>query len=68
MSHCPTVQTLTQLEREVFDYLEAIPNKDEIGNAVSIGSQAAWTSEEFDINYSLAKAIVEKWISLKQPS
>jgi hypothetical protein len=48
---------LTQLEQEVFDYLNDTPNARE----VSTTQLAARISHEMDVSWTLAKEIVEKW-------
>ncbi len=48
---------LTELEQEVFDYLNDTPNARE----ARIETLAARISHEMDVRYSEALAIVEKW-------
>jgi hypothetical protein len=52
-----TSQPLTQLEQEVFDYLNDTPNARE----ARIETLAARISHEMDVRYSEALVIVEKW-------
>ncbi len=52
-----TSQPLTELEQEVFDYLNDTPNATE----ARIETLAARISHEMDVRYSEAKVIVEKW-------
>lgn len=55
-------QPLTQLEQEVFDYLNDTPN----ARGARIETLAARISHELDVRYSEAKIIVEKW-SINKP-
>ncbi len=48
---------LTQLEQEVFDYLNDTPNARE----ARLETLAARISHELDVRYSEALVIVEKW-------
>ncbi len=57
-----TSQPLTQLEQEVFDYLNDTPNARES----RIETLAARISHELDVRYSEAKEIVIQW-KIKQP-
>ena len=50
---------LTELEQEVFDYLNATPNARE----ARLETLAARISHEMDVRYSEALVIVEKWSS-----
>lgn len=52
-----TSQPLTQLEQEIFEYLNDTPNARES----RIETLAARISHEMDVRYSEALVIVEKW-------
>ncbi len=48
---------MTQLEQEVFDYLDETPNARE----ATVGNLAARISYELDVKFSEAKEIVINW-------
>jgi hypothetical protein len=57
-----TSQPLSQLEQEIFDYLNDTPN----ARQARIETLAARISYELDVRYSEALVIVEKWMETRK--